>query len=726
MSLPQTFRRSTLYTGIVITLAGISQPLFAQSDIEEVIVTAQKREQAVLDVPQAISVVSTEEIENMGATDLSQIQAAIPSLTVNTNPNGNNDTVILRNISFDSANGLPTVGRFIDEANVNADRSGFGITFPMLDLDRVEVLKGPQGTLYGESSIGGAIKYITKNPNLVGDTDLFVETNVNSIDGGGNGYRVTAAGNVLSTDTFGLRLMGYKETKPGWVDNDYWGKEANEQERESYRLKALWAPIDAFSADLLYQHYEAAQAANGRSETDFTNHGFTATSIYEDWDLATLTLHWDITPEISLTSATSKLDRKANSPTDVSGWVPVVERFFPGTTVYAPQFGNEITVDQPVELIGYETPGVIDNISHETRLNGVFRDNIYWTAGFYWKDAEYSADSGSIYWPDPDATGAGAGHATNVYQSTEAYALFADVSYQFADAWEATFGLRQYWDERYSNSSGISFGTPRGFSDTVKNDSTIGRVVLKYAYDENTIAYASASQGFRSGGIQTAETFNTSGGTVPNTFDPEDLITYELGLKGRTLGGDLRYELATYFSDYTNVQIVEPVLVLSAVVSGGKAEIKGFESALSYDITPNLFVNFTYSYNDAQYTEATAQHDKGEPFDGVPMYSTLGLSADYSFNWSSQIRGHFRMDYFSQDGQEQNSKDGSFDILNQQYEGVKQLNARLGWLLDDWSAYLYAENLTNEEKQLRRPFRGTIDYVIQPPRSLGLTVRYQF
>ena len=84
------------------------------------------------------------------------------------------------------------------------------------------------------------------------------------------------------------------------------------------------------------------------------------------------------------------------------------------------------------------------------------------------------------------------------------------------------------------------------------------------------------------------------------------------------------------------------------------------------------------------------------------------------------------MDYFSQDGQEENSKSGSFSIKHQEHEGLKQLNARVGWLFDDWSAYLYAENLTNEEQKLRRPFRGTIDYVIQPPRSLGLTVRYQF
>ncbi|NQV70717.1 MAG: TonB-dependent receptor plug domain-containing protein [Pseudohongiella sp.] len=223
MKRTQCINRSAIYTGIALALAASPQFLLAQSrDIEEVIVTAQKREQAVLDVPQAISVVSTEEIENMGATDLSQIQSTIPSLTIDPSTNGNNDQAVIRNISVDNANGLPVVGRFVDEANVNTDRSGWGITFPLLDLERIEVLKGPQGTLYGESAIGGAIKYITKNPSLSGESDFFVEANSNSVDGGGNGNRILVAGNLpLNSDTIGVRVMGLSETTPGWVDSSF-------------------------------------------------------------------------------------------------------------------------------------------------------------------------------------------------------------------------------------------------------------------------------------------------------------------------------------------------------------------------------------------------------------------------------------------------------------------------------------------------------------------------
>jgi len=424
---------------------------------------------------------------------------------------------------------------------------------------------------------------------------------------------------------------------------------------------------------------------------------------------------------MSLTSATSQQDRNANSPTDVSGWVPVVEYFFPGTTVGA----ADITVPQPVSQIGYETPGIIENFNHETRASGLFGDNLYWTAGVYYKDTQFAADSASIYYPDPDATGAGAGHSTNIVLTTEATAVFGEMSYEFTDNWEATVGLRQYWDTRTSSASGISFGKLRDFVDSVDNDSLIGRFVLKYAYNDNTTIYGSASQGFRSGGVQSAETEQTSGGLVPNTFDPEDLWTYELGLKGRAMGNRLKYEFATYFSDYDNIQIVEPVLVLSAVVNGGTAEIKGFEAALSYDVTDNLFFNVAYSYNDSALTTATAQHDKGEPFDGVPQNSTLGISGDYSFNWTGNVRGHLRVDYFDRDGSEANSKDGSFSILNQSYEGLRQLNARVGWLVNDWSLYLYAENLTNDDRQLRRPYRGAINYVIQKPRSVGMTVRWK-
>ena len=718
----QCVKPSAIYASIVLALAASPQLLLAQDEtIEEMIVTAQKREQAVLDVPQAISVVSTEEIENMGATDLSQIQSTIPSLTIDPSSNGNKDLAVIRNISVDNANGLPVVGRFVDEANVNTDRSGWGITFPLLDLERVEVLKGPQGTLYGESAIGGAIKYITKNPSLSGESDFFAEGNFNSVDGGGGGYRALVAGNLpLNSDTFGVRLMGLSETTPGWVDSGFWGPEANEQERMSYRAKALWEITDNFQADLLYQHYEADQLSNGRSELDFSNQGFTATTIYEDWDMTNLVLRWEVAG-ISLTSATSQQDRSANSPTDVSGWVPIVEFFFPGTTVLA----AVPTVPEPVSQIGYETPGEIENFNHETRASGQIGASLYWTAGVYYKDTQFAADSGSIYYPDPNATGAGAGHSTNVVLTTQATAVFGEVSYEVTDDWEATVGLRQYWDERTSSASGISFGRSRAFADKVENDSLIGRFVLKYAYDDDTTIYASAAQGFRSGGVQSAETEITSGGLVPNTFDPEELWTYELGLKGRTMNNRLTYEVATYYSDYKNIQIVEPVLVLSAVVNGGTAEVKGIETALSYDVTDNLFINLAYSYNDSELTTATAQHDAGEPFNGVPQNSTMGISGDYSFNWMSNVRGHLRVDYFDRDGSEANSKDGSFSILNQTYDGLRQINARLGWLVGDWSLYLYGENLTNENRELRKPYRGTIDYIIQKPRTVGMTVRWK-
>lgn len=720
------FSRSAITKGILLALASSTHPLFAQDNIEEVIVTAQKREQAVLDVPQAISVVSSEEIENMGAGSLADIQSTIPSLVIFESPYGNNDTITLRNIGSDvGTDGLPTVGRYVDEANVNNDQAGSGISFPLLDLERVEILKGPQGTLYGESAIGGAVKYLTRNPSLLGEYDLQMETNSNSVDSGGNGYRLSAAGNVISTEHFGLRLAAMKETTPGWVDSEFFGKESNEQQRESYRLKALWAPTDNFSADLMHQHYEAEQGAYAYSDLNFFNDGFAPAELYEEWDLTNFTINWDITPNISLVSATSKQERVNNTPGDQSGFLPFFEIFGPGTTVLAPEFGNEFSVANPVEKVGTKWDSTIDNISHETRLNGQVGDRLFWTAGYYWKDTSFAVDFISVNYPDNSAGVVGL--LTIFDRTTEANAVFGEVAYQFNDQWEVTAGLRRYEDTRSIDSLGSRFGAPEIFYDAdVENSTTIGRLVLKYTLDRNTTLYASASEGFRSGGTNSSDTERDTNGRIPNTFGPEELITYEFGVKGRTLGGDLRYEFATYLSDYEDIQVTEPIVGLSGVVNGGQAEIKGFETALSYDITQDFFVNLSYSYNDAQFTENDTGHVKGDPFNGVPLYSTLGVSADYKFNLWGSSRGHLRIDWFEQDEQESNTTTPGFAITSQVHEGPKQLNARIGWLPNDnMSVYLYAENLTNEEQQLRKPFGGTLNYLLQQPRSIGVTARFR-
>ncbi|MBL4819911.1 MAG: TonB-dependent receptor, partial [Gammaproteobacteria bacterium] len=465
--------------------------------------------------------------------------------------------------------------------------------------------------------------------------------------------------------------------------------------------------------------------SNNRSELDFNNLGFTSGNISEDYELNNLVFNWDITPDMTLISATSYQERSATSPTDVSGWVPIVETFFPGTTIFAPAFGREITVDQPVEQIGFEFPSLVESFNHETRLVGTYNDNIYYTVGFSYKDQDFSTDAFSVFFPDPNATGSVA-HAVDATFSTEALAIFADVSYVINDAWEVTFGARQYSDDRESDAKGFSFGRVRDFAGKTDNSELLFRAVAKWNYADDQMAYLSVAEGFRSGGLQDSETEEASGGLVPNFYDPEELITYEIGAKGKLLNGKLRYETAAYIQDYTEIQIVEPVLILSAVVNGGEAEIIGFEAALSYDVTNNLFFNLSYSHNDSELLHETAQHKKGEPFDNVPINDTLSVSADYSFNWAAGVGGHLRVDYFDRDGSVNNIKTGNFDILNQQHEGVNMLNARLGFLRDEWSFYLYAENITNEEQQVRKPFRGQIDYLIQQPRTIGATLRWKF
>ncbi|MBL4820966.1 MAG: TonB-dependent receptor plug domain-containing protein, partial [Gammaproteobacteria bacterium] len=455
------FTRKKLAYLIGVSLAFPTYSSFAQDDVEEIIVTAQKREQEILDVPMAISAVTAAEIERMGATDLGQIQSTIPSLHLQASTSGNMDTAIIRSIAVDSTAGLPVVGRYLDESNVNADRVGRGITIPMLDLARVEVLKGPQGTLYGEGSIGGTIRYITNSPSLDGSPDLTIEATGNSVDDGGDGYRFMVAGNLpINSDTFGVRLVYFNEVRPGWIDSIFWGDEANENERESYRLKALWAPTATFDINFMYQHYESEQLAGSRSEPDFINRGFTHRNIEEDYDLYQSTLNWDITDTITMTSSTSWQDRTANTPSDVSGFVlPIEAAFFPGTTVFAPLFNHDFIVppEDAISQIGFSFPSTTESFNHETRFSGTYGDDLFWTAGIFYKDQDFSTDAFSVWYPVADVID-GVGHEVEGVFSTEALSFFGDVNYVINDQWEVNFGARRYSDDRSSDVVGSTFG----------------------------------------------------------------------------------------------------------------------------------------------------------------------------------------------------------------------------------------------------------------------------
>ena len=724
---------------LIFPYSAVGQPAGDEALVEEVIVTAQKREQALKDVPMAVSAVTAEDIDAVGAVDVNSIQYLVPSLSIST-VGGVGETMRIRAISPPGSL-LPTVGRYVDEMMVNVESIGYGIDFPLVDLARVEVLKGPQGTLYGEGSIGGTLKYVTKSPTP-GEVDGAFEVSGRTVNKGSEGIRAFAAGNLpIGGETFGLRLVGYWEDSPGWVDNAFGGKDANSRDRWFVRAKALWQPAESFEASLLYQHYENKLPSLEFSQLDYSSNYFIPYPNEVNYELANLRLNWDLGP-VSVFSTTGYQHRTVFNSLDVGGYKAIIEstvipgttiRPFAGTTDWAPLFGNEILVPNPVANIGYSLDQLLETFSQEVRLSGQAGERLFWTLGGKYRDSKHDAPLFSEYSPDPEViipagplAGAPLPPALTglLLISTEAWAVFGEASYAITPQLEATFGLRYYEDTRDATNITRILGGPFEVMDQVKNDNVALRIVLKYDFSEDLMAYASLSDGFRSGGVQFINT--EAFGIGPNTFDPEELTTYEIGTKASLADGRLDFDASLFFTEYENVLVYTPnVFGVQAFNNGGEAEVLGFELESKLMIGEGLFLEATLGINDSQYTEPGFTHLKGEPMDGVPKY-TYSLALDRRFTWWGNVGGHVRIDWFWEDEKETNARGFGYVDERPIAEGYKALNARVGWQFGNWSLYAFAENLTNDDAQLSVPFATLTEWVLSQPRTVGLTLRSTF
>ncbi len=688
--------------------------------IEEVVVTAQKRDQSLMEVPMSVSALSADDVATMGAVNLADIQFKIPSLFV-ASLGGITETIRVRGISPPGSL-LPTVGRLVDEMTINAETTGYGLSFPLVDIERVEVLKGPQGTLYGEGSISGTVKYLTRNPTP-GEIDGIFELSGRSVDDGGDGYRGWVAGNVpFDSDVFGLRLAGYFEEAPGWVDSTLFGDDANTMDRWLIRAKAVFTPTDRFTASLMWETQENEVPILGYSDLNFKTTAYYPVPSETGYDMANLVLKWEL-ESFSITSSTGYQDRAVITAFDISAFKAFLEPVFPGYTDWAPLFGNEIAIPNYITNIGYWLDTVVETLTQEVRVNAEISDDWLLTAGVYYKDSEHFAPLISDYYPDPNVLPFQALEGSLLIE-TEALAYFAEAVVSFTDRLEGTLGVRYYTDERASENIVSSFGAPLSVVDGLDNDSTVARVVLKYEFNDDLMTYASFAQGFRSGGVQFFDTEAFFG--LPNAFDSEDLSTWEVGAKGVLGDGTFRYEVAAFFMDYENIQIYfSNPLGFQAFANGGAAEVRGFEFQGSLRLSESFYLEASYGLNDGEYTEDTLTHRSGEPMDSVPEF-TFSVSADYTFGLPAGLTGHARADYMASDDTEVNIRGFGYTEESQTNDGLVTLNLRVGALRDNWSVHFFVENLTEEENVLGRPIGALADYYLQQPRTMGISVRGGF
>jgi len=662
-------------SGAIAVVRAASKPAETRPSSAEtkelIMVTAQKRDERAFDVPISIVALSADELQKRKINSLDDLSSAVPGLAILSA--GDQRRIMLRGISNLVGNSS-LIGLYLDEASVTSSPYN-QLDLRTYDLERVEVLRGPQGTLYGEGSVGGTIRFITKYPQL----DRFaMKTDVAALftQSGAPGQRIESVINVpLIDNELGLRIAGTFDHQGGWINQPAAGRtNVNDQNLVNVRVKGLWKPTSQFTASATaVVHRNDAGLSRGEDATGNYTQTFNLTttpSLKDKYEIYNLMLTYDFS-DIRVLSTTSYIHqdkRIANFAYRLPLRAPPAPRF----DLYEP-------------LIAAGT----NSRSEELRLTSIGSGPWQWTVGGFYRDFQFDNGVPIIFFglPGPPGTALPRPFPGSTSSLSKSWAVFGDTSYKLTDRFTLGAGLRNFEDkQQFTNTAAVrQTGTFHALNP---------RAYAQYEVTDRINIYASAAKGFRSGGFNNLN---------QPTYGPESVWTYELGTKMSLLpGGHLYAEAAVFYSDYTNYQIVgilpPPAAPLSITSNAGNAKIKGIEWALTWRPADQWNLNFSGNYLNSKFYEINvtrSAYTVGDPLDLIPKYMYT-VSAQRDFQWNGRT-GFVRLDYNKQGrmtygalrsiGPWYYSKSDVIDMLN--------FNMNLRWS-DSLSLGVFAQNLLND------------------------------
>ncbi len=689
-----------------------NQTIDTGGGLSEVVVTAQKREEKLLDVPMSITALTGDTLERQGATSILDIAATVPGFSTIEYAPGQNRAQI-RGVS--AATGNATIGLYLDEMPINVDSVQVGPDVRFIDLERIEVLRGPQGTLYGEGSMGGTLRYITRAPNLQ-DTSFGFDVALGNVKDGSQLSRGNVVINLpVIDDKFALRFAGGYEQSPGWVDYTPLNKkDVNKGKSTTGRLKALWKISDSFRATLILTHQNSDYDSQVFGDKNRLAPYVALQPSESKMSLANLVLEYQAAT-FSFLSSTGYMKRDFTAAYDLTG-------FFAPIYYAPPPFGFGLP---PGSIQSVILPGTTDYkvLTQEFRFSSRSEGPISWTMGAYYRDYTEDSLGRSITTPNPIGLDLLFSEGQRKSKQT---AAFGELGYDFSEQWSATFGLRYFQDKRTGSGRSANFGFPVPEpNNSATFSSTNPRLVVSYKPNNDVLLYASAAQGFRSGGFNLIGT-RPPGCNFPSSFEPEDLKTYELGSNLSFAGGKAIIQAGIYRNDWKNIQtsIFCPGSQVTQTTNVGKASGNGVDFALTLKPTEALTMVLSGGYNDSQYDASSAAQFKGDRIDYAPEFSGAA-SVDYDFNWSAKLPGRLHLDY-------QHTGDFSIALRNFPGPGVAysdaygRLNARLSLISGEWELALFGQNITDTNKQVMPPIGVLLVPVSMQPATFGVNVRYNF
>jgi outer membrane receptor protein involved in Fe transport len=766
MSMKQLARRMALTIGTLLAGASIVAAQEA-SNIGEVIVTAQKRTETVQEIPMSISVISGETLERGQANNFQDLVALVPGLSINTNTPGVS-RITLRGTNTDGV--ASTVGVYVNDVPFGSSSglaNGAIVSgdFDTFDMERIEVLRGPQGTLYGASSLGGVIKYVANEPSL-GEFEGRLQGSVEDVDGGDLGYALTGVLNIPAGETFAFRASGFYRSDDGFIDSignnpiptltdpgvnvvDGTRVEENLNGVDTYggRASALFQPSDSFSLNLtaLYQKIEADNVGfyEGDADTYDPLYGGLVASRYHpefhdiEYQVYSATLSWDF-GAATLQSITSYGEFSDTFQADLAilpagpGGLAQVLTFLFGEPLSGIQ--NQVTST--------------DKFTQELRLVSPENEKFEWLLGAYYTDEDskidqrFTAVNAGTETPaqiaPPPFPGFPSLATGNIPSTYEEFAFFANATWHITPKFDLSFGGR--WSENDQEASQLLEGFLVGGAtiqfDSVKSSESpfTWSISPRYAFTDTTSMYARVATGFRPGGPNILAPGTPAG--TPTSYDSDETTNYEIGLKTSTEDGRFALDVAAYYIDWKDIQLFTRVNDVGINANGGTATSQGFEFTATANPVSGLSLTFTGAYTDAKLTEDTDPDlvggFDGDPLPWVPDWS-LGLGADYEWNVFADAKAYVGglVAYTGKRTDEFLNRDANGNI--READAYTTLDLRTGILWDRWSIELYGKNVTDEEGITDIDFPGTRPYpngaagiALIRPRTIGLSLGVRF
>lgn len=681
----------------------------AQADSNSIIVTAQRFEQRLQDVPLSITAVSDEELNARNVSSLSDMQYAVPGLSSFEYGPGQ-QYVQIRGVS--NAFGSPTVGIYLDEMPVTLDVQG-GSDLRLLDLERVEVLRGPQATLYGEGSMGGTIRYITAKPDLYEVTG-FIEGDYGFTKDGEDSYRATGVVSVpLVTDKLGVRLVASQERIGGYIDNLVTGaSDINRTDVLTLRGTILARPTDRFTLTFIGLHSEVDQ-----DNQDFGVNRKTSTVApspnNQNYDLLQGIAEYDF-DAATLTATAGYLDKKSFAQYDVSPF------YVPFLTAPAP-FGLELPVGfiTEVPLLGYSEYEIFNS---EIRLASDPGKALRWLVGTSYRHIDASADTFTETAPNTLPFDILASDST---RDSKSYAIYGELAYSVTPQLTILAGLRYAEEKKDQVNESVSFGFPSADVNQGTFNTLNPRFNIQYEISPNSMVYANIAKGFRSGGFN----LTSAGGgvvTIPPTYDPDEIWTYELGTKQSLAGNRLFLDAVVYYSDWKGVQSSQfaPGSAITIVTNGGKVSGWGTEVGVTAKPAAGLTLTGTYGWNNLEYKEDTADKLAGDPVDNA-VRETWSASLDYRAPVFGDTEAFFRADYQHAASAQITLRNFGGQIIDR--PGRDLVNLRAGVDLGMFELSVYAQNVFDEDApNIVGPFGVLLENLEQRPRVIGVNGRVKF